>query len=116
MEPPPLFEQIYAMVAKIPHGEIASYSQVAAAVGMPRGARIVGWALGALPAGQFNTLPWWRVVNKQRQLTITNPHVGPEEQRARLENEGRQLEWKAELWQVTGQDWWQPPVALPRSD
>jgi methylated-DNA-protein-cysteine methyltransferase-like protein len=114
MEAPTLYEQIYAMVDRIPHGEIASYSQVAAAVGMPRGARIVGWALGALPRNQFETLPWWRVVNKQRQLTITNPNVGPEEQRARLEREGRQLELQEELYRVTGDDWWIPPVAPPR--
>lgn len=104
-----LFETIYAVVRTIPKGEIASYSQVARSVGKPRGARVVGWAMGALPA--TTDVPWWRVVNAKRQLSIVNPRVSPELQRQKLEAEGRSLAWDGGLYVVSGADWWQAPDA-----
>lgn len=113
MESPNLYQQIYNMVSAIPFGKVASYSQVARAVGMPRGAQVTGWALGALP--ENTGVPWWRVVNKQRQLTIVNPKMGPEDQRLLLEKEGRSLTLRDGLYSVEGDDWWDAPVAPPRS-
>jgi len=111
-----LYNDIYKMIMQIPRGEIASYSQVAKAVGMPRGAQVVGWALGAVSQEKLPDLPWQRVVNQKRQLTIKNPKVGPSEQRELLEREGRSLEYHDEsgLWQVTGDDWWQSPEPQAR--
>ena len=52
------FDQVYAIVARIPYGRVISYGQIARMLGSPRGARTVGWALSACPDG----LPWQRVV------------------------------------------------------
>lgn len=50
--------QVYALVAGIPPGRVASYGQLALLVGKPRAARQVGWAMRHCP----NELPWQRVV------------------------------------------------------
>jgi methylated-DNA-protein-cysteine methyltransferase-like protein len=97
------FEEIYKVVSQIPHGSVSSYGQVAAAAGMRRGARMVGWALGALK--RPNEVPWQRVINKERKLSIVNPHVSPEYQKDMLEAEGRTLELRSDGWYVTGTDW-----------
>lgn len=83
----PTFERIYEEVAKIPAGKVMSYGQVAKLAGMtPGAARVVGWALKALP--DANTIPWQRVVNREGYLTIINPRLDALEQRHRLELEG----------------------------
>ena len=51
-------QEVYATVAQIPHGKVASYGQIARMLGKPRGAREVGWAMRHCPEG----LPWQRVV------------------------------------------------------
>jgi methylated-DNA-protein-cysteine methyltransferase-like protein len=51
-------ELVYDVVARIPHGKVASYGQIAMMLGNPRGARQVGWAMRYCPEG----LPWHRVV------------------------------------------------------
>lgn len=114
--PSALYEEIFTAISHIPSGHIASYSQVAIAIGKRRGARIVGWALGTLPAG--TQVPWWRVVNAKRQLSIVNKHVSPEEQRHRLEAEGRTLTWNGGMYEVSGADWWPglAAVGLPVPD
>ena len=55
-----LFEQIYGIVKQIPKGQVASYGQIARMAGMPRGARIVGYAMSA--CGD-STVPCHRVVD-----------------------------------------------------
>ena len=57
------YERIYAVVARIPRGRVATYGQVARLAGLPRQARRVGYALHSLPAGR--DLPWHRVINAQ---------------------------------------------------
>ena len=54
----PFFTRIYALVARVPHGKVVSYGQIARMLGRPRAAREVGWAMRCCPAG----LPWQRVV------------------------------------------------------
>ena len=39
------FEQIYALVRAVPEGRVVSYGQIAAMLGRPRAARMVGWAV-----------------------------------------------------------------------
>ena len=110
--PSALYEDIFAAIRLIPEGAIASYSQVAGAIGLPRGARIVGWALGTL--GPSTDVPWWRVVNAKRQLSIINKHVSPDEQRARLAAEGHELTWNGGMYVVQGTEWASLPVLPPR--
>ena len=97
------FEKVYSVVARIPAGNVASYGQVAKACGQPRGTRMVGWALGALK--RPHEVPWQRVINRERKLSIVHPHVSPDMQKELLEQEGRVLELKSDGWYVLGNDW-----------
>lgn len=54
------YEAIYAVVATIPPGRVATYGQVAGAAGLPGRARLVGRALKSLP--DHSPVPWYRVV------------------------------------------------------
>lgn len=51
--------RVYALVAAIPAGQVASYGQLALLAGRPQGARMAGRALRHAP----NNLPCHRVVN-----------------------------------------------------
>ncbi|MEE8217668.1 MAG: MGMT family protein, partial [Vicinamibacteria bacterium] len=42
------FDRVYDLVEQIPLGRVATYGQIATLLGVPRGARAVGWALRAL--------------------------------------------------------------------
>ena len=76
------FDRIYNLVRKIPEGKVAAYGQIARWLGMPRGARTVGWALRALKSG--NDVPWHRVVNARGRISLNDDGL----QRALLEAEG----------------------------
>ncbi len=79
------FKEVYAIVAQIPEGKVATYGQIAAMLASPRSARTVGWAMRACPDDLG--LPCHRVVNKSGELAPD--HVfGREAQRAYLEAEG----------------------------
>lgn len=81
------YERIYAIVAAIPEGRVATYGQVAALAGLAGHARQVGYALHALPDG--SPLPWHRVINAHGEIS---PRSGPGwvegYQRHLLEEEG----------------------------
>ena len=79
-------ERIYAVVAKIPRGRIATYGWVAERSQLPRGARRVGRALAALPAAR--RLPWHRVINAQGRISFPAGSAAWAEQRQRLLTEG----------------------------
>lgn len=86
---PPLnnYSRIYAVVRRIPVGRVATYGQVAALAGLPRHARLVGYALHALPSG--TVVPWHRVVNAQGRISLGRTDAGGDlVQRLRLEREG----------------------------
>jgi methylated-DNA-protein-cysteine methyltransferase-like protein len=77
---------VVAAVRKVPHGKVVSYGQIAAYIGLPRAARQVGWAMASV--GEVPDFPWWRVVNKDGVITITNKDIAPQLQRRLLEDEG----------------------------
>jgi methylated-DNA-protein-cysteine methyltransferase-like protein len=82
-----LWPRVYAVVARIPCGRVATYGQVAALAGLPRQARLVGYALHGLPAGSH--LPWHRVINAQGRVSArSEPGVSEGLQRHLLEDEG----------------------------
>ena len=81
------YARLYAVVRRIPRGRVATYGQVAAVAGMPRHARLAGYALHALPDG--SPLPWHRVVGAGGRLSLAR--ISPDgalTQRMRLEREG----------------------------
>lgn len=85
------FKQVYELVKTIPHGCVVSYGQVASALGNPRGARSVGWALHLLDGGN-NEVPWWRVVNNEGRISIRgNFEATAELQKQLLINEGIEI-------------------------
>ena len=81
-----LFELVYRVVRCIPPGKVATDGQVARLLGMPRGARTVGWALRALPEG--SDVPWQRVVNAKGTISFTPGGYAASVQQALLEEEG----------------------------
>jgi methylated-DNA-protein-cysteine methyltransferase-like protein len=48
---------------------VATYGQVAAILGQPRGARAVGMALAALRDGAVDEVPWQRVIGAAGRCT-----------------------------------------------
>jgi len=78
---------VYALVRHIPYGKVLNYGRVAELLGLPHGAREVGWAMSALK-GDDQSVPWHRVVNAQGRVSIKGSPEGAAEQRARLEAEG----------------------------
>ena len=80
------FEKVYQLIQMIPRGKVASYGQIAAYLGHPRGARMVGWALHSLPEG--TEVPWHRVVNARGYLSTPHEGNGVRTQRQLLEKEG----------------------------
>jgi methylated-DNA-protein-cysteine methyltransferase-like protein len=78
----PSYRKIYAVVARIPRGKVATYGQVAALAGLPRQARLVGYALNVL-SGE-SPLPWHRVVNARGQVSPRGNGLGFEQIQAQL--------------------------------
>ena len=79
--------RIYAVVRRIPRGRVATYGQVAELAGLPRQARLVGYALSAVADG--SAIPWHRVVNAQGRVSARSDGPGGTvAQRLRLEGEG----------------------------
>jgi methylated-DNA-protein-cysteine methyltransferase-like protein len=77
--------RVLEIVARIPEGKVTTYGAIARALGNPRGARMVVWALWSGPSGL--QLPYHRVVNSKGQLAP--PHIfGEGIQRQLLETEG----------------------------
>lgn len=80
------FEIIYEIVRQIPPGKVASYGQVAELAGNRRWARVVGYALHAIPAG--SDIPWHRVVKKDGEVFGGAESSGGQCQIKLLEKEG----------------------------
>jgi methylated-DNA-protein-cysteine methyltransferase-like protein len=80
------FARVYALVRRVPRGRVVTYGQVAAMLGVPRGARAVGWALRALPEEMASRVPWHRVVGTGGRISPRRG-PGPEVQRRRLRAE-----------------------------
>ena len=84
--PSPFAQRIYEVVKQIPRGKVATYGQVAALAGNPRGARGVGFALHHNP--QPGIIPCHRVIFRDGSLCSGFAFGGPDVQRRLLEQEG----------------------------
>jgi methylated-DNA-protein-cysteine methyltransferase related protein len=80
---------IWEIVRQIPRGKVASYGQVAAEAGFPGQARLVGYALHALPHG--SDVPWHRVVNTQGKISFPPGSSSHRRQKRLLISEGVML-------------------------
>ena len=94
-------ERVWDVVRQVPHGRVVSYGGVAAILGRPRAARGVGRALSMLPDG--SDVPWWRVINRNGEISIRGVMHGPALQRALLKREGvrfvrGRIDWRRFGW------------------
>jgi methylated-DNA-protein-cysteine methyltransferase-like protein len=78
-------DRIKEVIKSIPRGKVATYGQIAAFAGNPRGARQVVRILHA--CSKSEKLPWHRVINSQGKISL-KPGYGYETQRRLLEKEG----------------------------
>ncbi len=90
-------QRVAIIVAHIPRGSVTTYGRIAAALGSPRSARMVGWAMSNLPHG--HDLPAHRVVNRVGFLSGAEAWGHPEIMRDLLLEEGVPFreEWVVEL-------------------
>ena len=90
------YKKVYELVKKIPRGKVVSYGQVAALLGKPRSARLVGWALAKCPTD----VPWQRVINRQGMISIENMNAPKELQAELLTKDGVKVLHKENNWWV----------------
>jgi methylated-DNA-protein-cysteine methyltransferase-like protein len=101
-------EKVYKIVRLIPAGKVLSYGRVAELIEVPNGARAVGWALAAL--SDDGDVPWHRVINAQREISMRYDPEGGERQRRKLEAEGivfdekgrvpKSAAWEPSIWEI----------------
>ena len=82
------WEPVYRLVTKIPRGHVATYGQLAKMLRLAGGARAIGYALAATPAGKG--IPWHRVLGAGGRIRVPEPHAAL--QRRLLQAEGVTLE------------------------
>ncbi len=80
-----LHRQIWKVVARIPRGRVSTYGRIAALAGLGSNARLVGYALYALPS--TSAVPWHRVVNARGCISLPELDGAYALQRALLEKE-----------------------------
>jgi methylated-DNA-protein-cysteine methyltransferase related protein len=78
------WEPVYRLVKRIPRGRVTTYGEIARALKVPGGARVVGYAMAGCPNGRG--IPWHRVVGAGGRLIIREPYAS--KQRRLLESEG----------------------------
>ncbi len=81
-----VFDKVYEAVKRIPEGSVATYGQVAAAVGNPRLSRVVGYALHVNP--QPGVIPCHRVVKRDGEVSSAFAFGGANRQVELLQAEG----------------------------
>ena len=62
-----LMAKVYAVVRACPEGRVTTYGAIGAALGYPRGARMIGWIMNESPRGL--SVPAHRVVSAKGALT-----------------------------------------------
>ena len=83
---PTFFDDVFVVVSRIPRGRVTTYGSIARALGTPRGARSVGWALSLAP--EEDALPCHRVVDRNGFLSGGWRWGHPDVMAALLHDEG----------------------------
>src|ERR1700730_13055686 len=81
------FELVYEVARQIPLGRVTSYGAIAACLGTRLSARMVGWAMMAVPYAK-KPVPAHRVVNRVGLLTGKHHYNPPGKMQELLEKEG----------------------------
>ena len=100
---------MYEVVKLIPKGRVTSYGAIARYLGTAMSARMVGWAMNAVPPG--GEIPAHRVVNSQGLLTGRVHFHPPSAMEERLENDGVRV--KKHKVQDFEKRFWDPGRELP---
>jgi methylated-DNA-protein-cysteine methyltransferase related protein len=101
--------RIHAVVRRIPAGKVSTYGDVALLAGMPGQARLVGYALHALPP--HSAVPWHRVINARGGISTGRAFPGGDlVQRRLLEAEGVRFEPNGRV-RLTDYRWLPPPAS-----
>lgn len=79
-------DKIFAAVRRIPRGRVSTYGAIARVAGLPRQARLVGYALHRL--GASTSVPWHRVINAAGRISLGDASGAATTQRLRLIAEG----------------------------
>jgi methylated-DNA-protein-cysteine methyltransferase-like protein len=89
-KPPDFYQQVYAVVRRIPRGRVTSYGRVAQMLGRPNAARAVGYALAALDGKREPAppVPWHRVINSVGRISTPDMDGGANQQAKLLRAEG----------------------------
>ena len=80
------FDKVYEVVKQIPYGKVATYGDIARALGSPKASRQVGWALHVNPDPE--NIPCYRVVDRFGRVSKAFAFGGENRQRQLLEMEG----------------------------
>jgi methylated-DNA-protein-cysteine methyltransferase related protein len=86
-------QRIHDVVSRIPRGRVATYGQIARLAGLRGQARLVGYALHALPTG--TRVKWQRVVNSRGEISL--PGQSAARQRILLEQEGVRFDQRGRI-------------------
>lgn len=81
----PIYQRILSVIRQVPHGQVATYGQIALIVGdcTPR---MVGYCLASL---DFDSdVPWHRIINHRGMVSPRSTGHGSQVQRELLEEEG----------------------------
>ena len=100
-------EQVVELILAIPKGKVSTYGEIAAEAGNPRAARQIARILHS--CSEKESLPWWRVVNREGRISLP-PGACHEEQESLLLEEGvifdgsGRIDLKHYLWNPDGFD------------
>ncbi len=85
------FNRVYKVVRQVPAGRVTTYGAIAAFVGSPGAARMVGWAMNkSYSLDEY--VPAHRVLNRIGALTGKHAFPGSETMQQLLESEGVKVE------------------------
>tara|TARA_Y100001934_G_scaffold281231_1_gene390274 strand:+ start:255 stop:578 length:324 start_codon:yes stop_codon:yes gene_type:complete len=96
------YERVWAWVRQVPAGRVVTYGQVATALGSPRAARAVGYAMYGV---QDADVPWQRVINAKGRISNGGQLARPELQRQLLLREGVEFGPDGEI-ELARFQWW----------
>lgn len=88
--PENFFERVYEYLRSVPRGKVVTYGQIARAIGAPKSARQVGFALHVNPMPGI--IPCHRVVNRFGRLAPAFAFGGTDAQKQLLLSEGVEVE------------------------
>jgi methylated-DNA-protein-cysteine methyltransferase-like protein len=98
-------QRLVEVIRGIPRGKVATYGQLAAMAGTPRGARQVVRILHT--SWEKEKLPWHRVINAKGTISLTG--AGFDEQKALLESEGVRVDGRGAI--NLNEYQWRPDVS-----